>query len=77
MRQLINHSKIFTFQTISILVEGLPTPKEQAYIKLHKPKLALVVDNTKPRKPKSLTYDDYMQKKLGRFFEFLFEKADI
>ena len=58
-------------------LEGLPTPKEQAYIKLHKPKLALVVDNTKPRKPKSLTYDDYMQKKLGRFFEFLFEKADI
>jgi len=58
-------------------LEGLPTPKEQAYIKLHKPKLALVVDNTKQRKPKSLTYDDYMQKKLGRFFEFLFEKADI
>ena len=32
-------------------LEGLPTPKEQAYIKLHKPKLALVVDNTKQRKP--------------------------
>ena len=55
----------------------LPKPKDQAYLKLNKPKLALVVDNSKPRKPKSLTYDDYMQKKLGRFFEFLFEKADI
>ena len=57
--------------------EGLPTPKEQGYFKLHKPKLTLVVDNTKQRKPKSLTYDAYLDKNLKRFFEFLFEKADI
>ena len=58
-------------------LEGLPTPKEQAYIKLHKPKLALVVDNTKQKKPKRLSYDRYLEKRLGSFFEFLFEKADI
>ena len=28
-----------------------PTPKEQTYLKLNKPKLALIVDNTKQKKP--------------------------
>ena len=51
----------------------LPKPKDQAYLKLNKPKLALVVDNSKQKKTKSLTYDDYMQRRLGSFFEFLFE----
>ena len=55
----------------------LPKPKEQAYLKLNKPKLALVVDNSKQKKTKRLSYDDYMQRRLGSFFEFLFEKSDI
>ena len=55
----------------------LPKPKDQAYLKLNKPKLALVVDNSKQKKTKRLSYDDYMQKRLGSFFEFLFEKSDI
>ena len=55
----------------------LPKPQEQVYLKLMKPKLALVVDNTKQKKPKRLSYDDYMQRRLGSFFEFLFEKSDI
>jgi len=55
----------------------LPTPKEQTYFKLHKPKLALVVDNTKQKKSKVISYDKYMKRKLGDFFEFLFDKADI
>ena len=58
-------------------LEGLPTPKEQAYLKLNKPKLALVVDNSKQKKTKRLSYDAYMKKRLGSFFEFLFEKSDI
>ena len=33
----------------------LPTPKEQTYFKLHKPKLALVVDNTKQKKSKVIS----------------------
>ena len=52
-----------------------PTPKEQTYLKLNKPKLALIVDNTKQKKPKRLSYDSYLQRNLGSFFEFLFEKA--
>ena len=55
----------------------LPKPKDQAYLKLNKPKLALVVDNSKQKKTKRLSYDDYMQKRLGSFVEFLFEKSDI
>ena len=55
----------------------LPKPKDQAYLKLNKPKLALVVANSKQKKTKRLSYDDYMQKRLGSFFEFLFEKSDI
>ena len=55
----------------------LPKPKDQAYLKLNKPKLALVVDNSKQKKTKRLSYDDYMQRRLGSFFEFLFEKSDI
>ena len=55
----------------------LPKPKDQAYLKLNKPKLALVVDNSKQKKTKRLSYDDYMQKRLGSFFGFLFEKSDI
>ena len=58
-------------------LEGLPTPKEQAYLKLNKPKLSLVVDNSKQKKTKRLSYDDYMQRRLGSFFEFLFEKSNI
>ena len=55
----------------------LPKPQEQVYLKLMKPKLALVVDNTKQKKPKRLSYDSYLQKNLGSFFEFLFEKSNI
>ena len=55
----------------------LPKPQEQVYLKLMKPKLALVVDNTKKKKPKRLSYDSYLQKNLGSFFEFLFEKSNI
>ena len=55
----------------------LPKPKDQAYLKLNKPKLALVVDNSKQKKTKRLSYDDYMQRRLGSFFGFLFEKSDI
>ena len=55
----------------------LPKPKDQAYLKLNKPKLALVVDNSKQKKTKRLSYDDYMKRRLGSFFEFLFEKSDI
>ena len=55
----------------------LPKPKDQAYLKLNKPKLALVVDNSKQKKTKRLSYDDYMQRRLGSFFEFLFEKSNI
>ena len=55
----------------------LPKPKDQAYLKLNKPKLALVVDNSKQKKTKRLSYDDYMQRRLGSFFKFLFEKSDI
>ncbi len=55
----------------------LPKPKDQAYLKLNKPKLALVIDNSKQKKTKRLSYDDYMQRRLGSFFEFLFEKSDI
>ena len=51
----------------------LPTPKEQTYFKLHKPKLALVVDNTKQKKSKVISYENYMKQKLGGFFEFLFD----
>ena len=32
----------------------LPTPQDQVYLRLNKPKLALVVDNTKKKKPKRL-----------------------
>ena len=55
----------------------LPKPQEQVYLKLMKPKLALVVDNTKQKKPKRLSYDSYLQRNLGSFFEFLFEKSNI
>ena len=55
----------------------LPKPKDQAYLKLNKPKLSLVVDNSKQKKTKKLSYDDYMQRRLGSFFGFLFEKSDI
>ena len=55
----------------------LPKPQEQVYLKLMKPKLALVVDNTKQKKPKKLSYDSYLQRNLGSFFEFLFEKSNI
>ena len=55
----------------------LPKPQEQVYLKLMKPKLDLVVDNTKKKKPKRLSYDSYLQKNLGSFFEFLFEKSNI
>ena len=55
----------------------LPKPKDQAYLKLNKPKLALVVDNSKQKKPKRLSYDSYLQRNLGSFFEFLFEKSNI
>ena len=55
----------------------LPKPQEQVYLKLMKPKLALVVDNTKRKKPKRLSYDNYLQRNLGSFFEFLFEKSNI
>ena len=55
----------------------LPKPQEQVYLKLMKPKLALVVDNTKQKKPKRLSYDNYLQRNLGSFFEFLFEKSNI
>ena len=55
----------------------LPKPKDQAYLKLNKPKLALVVDNSKQKKTKRLSYDDYMKRRLGSFFEFLFEKSNI
>lgn len=55
----------------------LPTPQDQVYLRLNKPKLALVVDNTKRKKPKRLSYDSYLQKNLGSFFEFLFEKSNI
>ena len=55
----------------------LPKPKDQAYLKLNKPKLALSVDNTKQKKPKRLSYDNYLQRNLGSFFEFLFEKSNI
>ena len=54
-----------------------PTPKEQTYLKLNKPKLALILDNTKQKKPKRLSYDRYLEKRLGSFFEFLFEKSNI
>ena len=55
----------------------LPKPQEQVYLKLMKPKLALVVDNTKQKKPKRLSYDSYLQRNLGSFFEFLFDKSNI
>ena len=55
----------------------LPKPQEQVYLKLMKSKLALVVDNTKQKKPKRLSYDSYLQRNLGSFFEFLFEKSNI
>jgi len=55
----------------------LPRPKEQTYLKLNKPKLSLIVDNTKQKKTKSISYDDYMEKRLGSFFRFLFEKSNI
>ena len=55
----------------------LPKPQEQVYLKLMKPKLALVVDNTNQKKPKRLSYDSYLERNLGSFFEFLFEKSNI
>ena len=35
----------------------LPQPQDQVFLRLNKPKLALVVDNTKRKKPKRLSYD--------------------
>ena len=55
----------------------LPKPKDQAYLKLNKPKPALIIDNTKQKKSKRLSYDEYMQRRLVSFFGFLFEKSDI
>ena len=55
----------------------LPQPQDQVYLRLNKPTLALVVDNTKRKKPKRLSYDNYLQRNLGSFFEFLFEKSNI
>lgn len=52
-----------------------PMPPE--YFKLHKPKLTLVVDNTKSKPRKRIGYDTYLDKNLKDFFEFLFDKADV
>lgn len=57
--------------------EVLHKPMEQGYFKLNKPKLTLVVDNTKRKPIKRIGYDAYLDKNLKDFFEFLFEKADI
>ena len=54
----------------------LPKPMEQSYFKLHKPQLALVVDNTK-KVPKRLSYNEYLNKRLKNFFGFIFDKADL
>ena len=54
----------------------LAKPMEQSYFKLNKPRLTLVIDNTKKR-TKRLTYDDYLHKKLKDFFGFIFDKADL
>ena len=52
-------------------------PMEPDYFKLHKPKLMLVVDNTKKKPKKTIGFDTYLDKNLVGFFEFLFDKADV
>ncbi len=52
-------------------------PMEPDYFKLHKPKLMLVVDNTKRKPKKTIGFDTYLDKNLVGFFEFLFDKADV
>ena len=52
--------------------EVLHKPMEQGYFKLNKPKLTLVVDNTKRKPIKRIGYDAYLDKNLKDFFEFLF-----
>lgn len=55
----------------------LHKPMEPDYFKLSKPKLTLVVDNTKRKPKKTIGFDTYLDKNLKSFFEFLFDKADV
>ena len=56
---------------------SLHKPMEPSYFKLNKPKLKMVVDNTKRKPKETIGFDKYLDKNLVSFFDYLFEKADV
>jgi len=56
---------------------SLHKPMEPSYFKLNKPKLKMVVDNTKRKHKETIGFDRYLDKNLVSFFDYLFEKADV
>ena len=56
---------------------SLHKPMEPSYFKINKPKLTLVVDNTKRKVKETIGFDTYLDRRLKGFFEFMFEKADV
>lgn len=56
---------------------SLHKPMVQSYFKINKPKLTLVVDNTKRKVKETIGFDTYLDRRLKGFFGFLFDKADV
>ena len=52
-------------------------PMVQSYFKINKPKLTLIVDNTKSKPKETIGFDTYLDRRLKGFFGFLFDKADV